>query len=308
MIPFGGGWRFKLGDDPRGSGSGPGTLDDFKVVPNASCTGLERNPNMRRGVLPSSAAGNCAVSCAYSPSCFVHQLAFTIPNAHWQQCLHGSADAVCTPHAAPAHAAGAAFSTAAYVRTKASPPQKEYDFAAPSYDDSSWAAVSVPHDALINQTFDPSEDCTYSFLSRKVSWYRKRFALPSHLLPEERGGGQLFVRFEGVFHHAQIFLNGELIASHAAGYLPFIVRLDNATALLRSRPGGGGGIAVNTLAVRADATFGSGHWYEGGGIFRPVQLVSVPSRHFVEGGLFADPRLVCLSDHMKSLHLRSKIS
>jgi hypothetical protein len=251
---------------------------------------------MRRGVLASGAAGNCAVSCAYDPSCFVHQLAFAIPNAHWQQCLHGGADAVCTPHAAPAHAAGAAFSTAAYVRTTASPPQTKYSFAAPSYDDTTWAAVSVPHDALINQTFDPSEDCTYSFLPRKVSWYRKRFALPSHLLPlEERGGKrQLFLRFEGVFHHAQIFLNGELIASHAAGYLPFTVRLDNATALLRSqRSGGEDGIAVNTLAVRADATYGSGHWYEGGGIFRPVQLVSVPSRHFVEGGLFADPRSVC---------------
>jgi hypothetical protein len=276
-IPFGGGWRFQLGDDPSGRGPGPGTLSDFEMVPNASCTGLERNPNMRRGRLaPGSQGGNCAVSCAYDPGCFVHQLAFTIPNAHWQQCLHGGAGAVCTPHA-QSHAAGVTFETPAYVRTKVSPPWTDYIFAAPGYDDSRWQPVTVPHDALINQTFDPSEDCTYSFLARKVSWYRKHFAVPSHL-PEQ--GGQLFLRFDGVFHHAQIFLNGDLIASHSAGYVPFTVRLDNVSSL---RPSG------NTLAVRCDATFGSGHWYEGGGIFRPVQLVSVPSRHFVEGGLFADP-------------------
>ena len=292
-VPFGGGWRFHLGDDPSGRGPGPGTLSDFKLVPNASCTGLERNPNMRRGKLaPGSEGGNCAVSCAYDPGCFVHQLAFTIPNAHWQQCLHGGADAVCTPHT-QSHAAGVTFDTPAYVRTKAgrSPPWSDYGFAAPGFDDSSWAAVTVPHDALVNQTFDPSEDCTYSFLARKVSWYRKRFALPSQLLPER--GGQLFLRFnaglgifrteilstyrkpgdllkymlsrhltpclfkvpprfitisvnfsrflyehsthrrfDGVFHHAQVFLNGALIAAHAAGYLPFTVRLDNASALL----------------------------------------------------------------------------
>ena len=91
-VPFGGGWRFQLGDDPNGRGPGPGTLSDFKMVHNASCTGLERNPNMRRGKLAAgSEGGDCAVSCAYDPGCFVHQLAFTIPNARWQQCLHGGA-------------------------------------------------------------------------------------------------------------------------------------------------------------------------------------------------------------------------
>ena len=282
-VPFGGGWRFHLGDNQHSPGSGPGTLGDFIPVPNASCTNMERNPNMRRGHLRNHSLGNCAVSCAYNPACYVHQLAFTIPNAHWQQCLHGGETTVCTANAHPSpHASGESYRTPAYVRTKVSPPRVDYSFAAPSYDDKSWRAISVPHDALINQTFDPSEDCTYSFLPRRVSWYRKRFALPPQLSPAvPAAGGQLYLRFDGVFHHAQIFLNGELIASHAAGYLPFTVRLDNTSSLRRQ--------GTNTLAVRADATFGSGHWYEGGGIYRPVVLVLVPPRHFVEGGLFADP-------------------
>ena len=154
-VPFGGGWRWHLGDDPAGPGSGPGTLGDFKLVPNASCTGMERNPHMRRGALASASEGNCAVSCAYDPDCTVHQLAFTIPNAEWQQCLHGGARSICTPHMA-AHAGGVVYRTAAYVRKQVRPAKADYTFAMPSYDDGGWGAVTVPHDALINQTFDPS--------------------------------------------------------------------------------------------------------------------------------------------------------
>lgn len=141
---------------------------------------------------------------------------------------------------------------------------------------SSHAAWGLRSDAVSNLGLQA--DCAYSFLARRVAWYRKRFVLPSGW---PGLGGQLFLRFDGVFHHAQVFLNGEIVAEHPGGYLPFTVRLDNASLLL--------GPGVNTLAVRADGSYGSGHWYEGGGIYRPVVLVLVPSRHIVEGGLFADP-------------------
>ena len=40
------------------------------------------------------------------------------------------------------------------------------------------------------------------------------------------------------------------------------------------------------LAIRTDASFGSGHWYEGGGLYRDVNLVHVPKVHVVFDGLF----------------------
>ena len=58
------------------------------------------------------------------------------------------------------------------------------------------------------------------------------------------------------------------------------MRIDNATSV---RHGG----TENVLSVRADASFGSGHWYEGGGIYRPVHLVHISSTvRFVHNGVF----------------------
>jgi len=63
------------------------------------------------------------------------------------------------------------------------------------------------------------------------------------------------------------------------------VRLDNVTST------GYGASQPNVLAVRVDGSFGSGHWYEGAGIYRGVQLVRAPALHAVEGGLFASPEV-----------------
>ena len=61
------------------------------------------------------------------------------------------------------------------------------------------------------------------------------------------------------------------------------MRIDNATWVRYGK-------TANVLSVRADASFGSGHWYEGGGIYRPVQLVHIGSRvRFVHNGVFVSP-------------------
>ena len=41
----------------------------------------------------------------------------------------------------------------------------------------------------------------------------------------------MYVHFEGVFHHATLFLNGHYLQSHECGYTGFTVRLDNATGI-----------------------------------------------------------------------------
>ena len=67
------------------------------------------------------------------------------------------------------------------------------------------------------------------------------------------------------------------------------MRLDNVSAAVW-----GGG--VNVLAIRADASFGSEHWYGGGGITRAVTLVRAPPQSFVESGVFVPTELAASED------------
>mgnify|MGYP002009191089 CR=1 FL=1 len=76
-----------------------------------------------------------------------------------------------------------------------------------------------------------------------------------------------------------MFLNGEYLLQHGSGYTPFTVRLDNSSKIRF-------GTEDNVLAIRTDASFGSGHWYEGGGLYRDVNLIHVPKIHVVFDGLF----------------------
>ena len=99
----------------------------------------------------------------------------------------------------------------------------------------------------------------------------------------ELKGQHAFLYFEGAFQFSEVFLNGHHVQDHGTGYTSFTVRLDNQTSLAFG-PG-----SVNVLAVRTDPTFGSGHWYEGGGINRPLRLVVAPHVHFVQDGVFANP-------------------
>lgn len=66
------------------------------------------------------------------------------------------------------------------------------------------------------------------------------------------------------------------------------VRLDNVSAAVWG--------GANVLAIRADASFGSEHWYGGGGITRAVTLVRAPPQSFVESGVFVVPELSADAD------------
>jgi hypothetical protein len=89
-------------------------------------------------------------------------------------------------------------------------------------------------------------------------------------------------------------LNGKFLMRHTAGYLGFDVRLDgarsgaSASASTPSVKYGAGEDNVNVVAIRVDASFGSGHWYEGGGLVRKTYLVHTPtSLRFAPDGIFA---------------------
>jgi beta-galactosidase len=74
-------------------------------------------------------------------------------------------------------------------------------------------------------------------------------------MPESyRSSGSTWLHFEGVFQKADVWVNGQHVKTHTSGYLGFDVSLDSVNTLAY-----GGG--ENSIAIRVDASFGSGHWY-----------------------------------------------
>jgi beta-galactosidase/beta-glucuronidase len=153
---------------------------------------------------------------------------------------------------------------------------KESDF-----DDSTWQVFDAPHDFIMYGTYDQAASLKHGYFPRNVSgWYRKHFTLP-----EDWKGGATWLHFDGIFQVCDIFLNGHFVTRHTAGYLGFDVRLDEELLQVGSKAG------TNVLAIRVDASFGSGHWYEGGGLTRKTFILHTPSSlRFAPDGVFAQTK------------------
>ena len=171
------------------------------------------------------------------------------------------------------------------------PPTQYPKQAAKNYDDSEWEIVDVPHDGLINGTYDQNSVEGHGYLPIRNLWYRKHFSLPS-----DWEGQSIWVEFQGVFRYSSIYLNGKFLRSHDSGYTTFQVRLDNASLVYY----GDGTDNVNVIAVEVIAYVGyTGWWYEGGGIYRHVRLLTTDHVHFVVSGIYGQSKVVSnITDHV----------
>lgn len=148
-----------------------------------------------------------------------------------------------------------------------------------SYDESDWRKVDIPHDYVIEGVPNPEAMEVKGFFKRGIGVYRKTFNLP-----ESDEGKGLWLRFEGAFRNAQIFVNGFKMGSHPSGYTPFRIDISNIAHL---------GNRENIVVVFTDpGERGEGWWYEGGGIYRPVYLEkSGGDLHFQPDGVAVNPIL-----------------
>ncbi|MDQ2687188.1 MAG: beta galactosidase jelly roll domain-containing protein, partial [Armatimonadota bacterium] len=110
--------------------------------------------------------------------------------------------------------------------------------AQPNFNDRAWRRVHLPHDFVIEGTFDPKGNAGHGALPTDVGWYRKTFTLPA----SDRGK-VLWLDFDGIYRNSTIWLNGRQIGKHACGYSPFHIDV--------SQTANYGG--TNTLTVRCDA-------------------------------------------------------
>ena len=128
-------------------------------------------------------------------------------------------------------------------------------------------SVDLPHTWNAQDGQDGGND-----YYRGRCWYAKKFASPTLA-----AGERLWIEFEGAAMTAEVFLNGEKLCRHEGGYSTFRAELTNAL-----KPAG----EDNLLCVsvdngkndrvypqKADFTF-----Y--GGIYRNVNLITVPENHF----------------------------
>jgi beta-galactosidase len=89
----------------------------------------------------------------------------------------------------------------------------------PTFDDASWAAVSVPHTYNDTDTFDDFSLSGHRGEQNQWggrTWYRKTFTLP-----ESMKGKKVFVEFEAVRQVADVYLNGEKLGTSKTGFIPF---------------------------------------------------------------------------------------
>lgn len=134
----------------------------------------------------------------------------------------------------------------------------------PEFDDSSWQKVSLPHDWAVDLPYSPEASHSHGYKcigwkypENSVGWYRKHIEIPA-----EDKGKQFFIEFEGIYRDSEVFCNGFYLGGERSGYASSVYTL---TPYLNY----GGD---NVIAVRCDASWEEGWYYEGAGIYRNVRL------------------------------------
>ena len=144
----------------------------------------------------------------------------------------------------------------------------------PSFNDSAWRTLDLPHDWSIELPFDGNVPDGYSvgYLPGGVGWYRKAFTVP-----ESDRGKKVVIDFDGVYMDSQIWINGHLLGRRPNGYISF--RYDLTPHL---KYGG----EENVIAVRANVEPHGSRWYPGAGIYRRVWLTTMNPIHVAHWGTF----------------------
>ena len=162
----------------------------------------------------------------------------------------------------------------------------------PSFDDSKWRKLDVPHDWSIEGVYDQANPTGSGggYLPAGIGWYRKSFTLDA-----ADSKKKFFIEFDGVMANSDVWLNGFHLGKRPNGYLSFSYDL---TSHLKFGNG-----EKNVLAVRADNSIQpASRYYTGAGIYRHVRLVSTHAVHILPWGVY----LSTLKCNEKSATLRVK--
>jgi len=154
--------------------------------------------------------------------------------------------------------------------------------AAPVYSESKWENVQLPHDWSIKLTLNEKNGASMGFLPGGIGWYRKAFNVPA-----EYKNRKVAILFDGVYHQADVYINGKHLGFHPYGYIGFEYDL---TPYLNF-----GGL--NLMVVKVDHQKSpSSRWYSGSGIYRHAWLVVTNPIHVATWGTFISTPIVSVNE------------
>lgn len=145
-------------------------------------------------------------------------------------------------------------------------------------------AVTLPHDAMLAEP-----RTALSAGGTNTGWYEGHDYEYQRTLtvPENELADTHILEFEGVYHNAEVWLNGQKAAFRPYGYTNFYV---DCAPYLHA-----GENELRVIARNADQP--NSRWYSGAGIYRPVQLWTAMGAHIALNGvkirtLSLDPAVV----------------
>lgn len=142
-----------------------------------------------------------------------------------------------------------------------------------SADSSAWRAVNVPHDWSIEgeSVADAPGGGSHGFSPHGVGWYRKAFRVEPSVRDRQH-----FIAFDGVYHNADVYLNGQHLGRKEYGYIGFEIDLTPRLDV----------DGENLLEVRVDnSDVPNCRWYSGSGIYRHVWLIATHKTRIEQWGV-----------------------
>lgn len=143
----------------------------------------------------------------------------------------------------------------------------------PSYNDSKWRKLSLPHDWSIEGKFDEKNPAKPEGggLPTGIGWYRKEFTAPADF--KDR---LITIEFDGVYKNSEVWVNGSYLGKRPYGYSSFTYEIGK---FLKT--------GKNIVAVKVDnSAQPDSRWYSGSGIYRNVWLSSTAKVAVAHWGTF----------------------
>ncbi len=142
----------------------------------------------------------------------------------------------------------------------------------PSYNDSNWRQLNLPHDWAIEGDFNESNPSGTGggALPGGIGWYRKNFTVP-----ESDKGKEIYIDFDGAYMNSSVYVNGHYLGTRPYGYASFSY---NITPYVKYGED-------NVIAVKVDnAEQPNSRWYSGCGIYRNVWMRVIDPIHAAQWG------------------------
>lgn len=133
--------------------------------------------------------------------------------------------------------------------------------------------VMIPHDAMISEkrAEDSAGGINTGWFEGYDYIYEKEFEIPDEYEKQE-----ISFEFEGVYHNAEVYLNGEKAAYRPYGYSNFYIDADPYLKCGEKNQ-------IRVIAHNADQP--NSRWYSGAGIYRPVWMYVRPKQHILRNGI-----------------------